>query len=199
MFDWWIDSFRRGSSLQYGRLCRRNAGWLNHQGVLDSCNAPYFTMPQHDQWSPSCAWSGFYLRIYTYPLTEVLCLWLWYTRFLAARKLAPLQRQPTPTFVGKARTNHVRATVFYGFSASMLYIEKYREKALTRRPAVLLCPVPRYLMGHGHNEAMLQLRWPQQPWFHDPLVLTGKTLPNNVLSRPNRPFHTPITPNPPRP
>jgi hypothetical protein len=54
-------------------------------------------------------------------------LWLFnYTRFLAARKLAPLQRQPTSTLVGKARTNHVRVTVFYGFLASMLY-RRYRS------------------------------------------------------------------------
>jgi hypothetical protein len=32
------------------------------------------------------------------------------TRFPAARKLALLQRQPTSTLVGKARTNHVRVT-----------------------------------------------------------------------------------------
>jgi hypothetical protein len=38
-----------------------------------------------------------------------------------ARKLAPLQRQPTSTLVGKARTNHVRVTVFYRFLVVMLY------------------------------------------------------------------------------
>jgi hypothetical protein len=35
--------------------------------------------------------------------------------------LAPLQRQPTSTLVGKALTNHVRVTVFYPFLVAMLY------------------------------------------------------------------------------
>ena len=94
-------------------------------------NAPHFTtlvLPA----TSSAERSSFYLRIYTYPLTEVLCLWLLY-------------------------------------------------KALTRRPTVLLClrsldtwwataTVKPCCNSAGHSNRDSTT----------PLVLTGKTLPNNV-------------------
>jgi hypothetical protein len=99
----------------------------------------------------STRWSGFYLRIYTYSSTEVLCLWLWY-------------------------------------------------KALTRRPTVLLClrSIETWWGTATMKPCCSSAGHSNRDSTTTPLVLTGKTLPNNVVSRLNHPFHTPVTPKPRR-